>query len=177
MTTGYVYKLCCTDITVTEIYVGSTKSLRNRKSDHKSRCNIETNKYFNLPVYQYIRTHGGWDNWTMVMIDTMTYNEKIELKKRERKWIEDLHATLNVTIPTRTFDEWYDVNKERISEYGKQYYLQNVDRVKHRHKEYDASHVDQIKQRKRLYAMEHKDQMSEHNRQYRELRNYYTKKR
>ena len=30
-----IYKLCCTDPTVTEVYVGSTTNFRKRKNQHK----------------------------------------------------------------------------------------------------------------------------------------------
>ena len=54
---GFVYKLVCKDVTATEVYVGSSVSLRNRRATHKSCCHNE--KAYNLPVYQYIRDNVG----------------------------------------------------------------------------------------------------------------------
>ena len=46
-----IYKLCCNDLSVTDIYVGSTTNFKMRKHDHKSRYNNELGKSYNLVVY------------------------------------------------------------------------------------------------------------------------------
>ncbi len=38
---GLVYKLCCNDTNIKDIYVGSTTNFIRRKSDHKSACDNE----------------------------------------------------------------------------------------------------------------------------------------
>ena len=115
MKTGHVYKLCCSDVNVTDIYVGSTKSLRNRKQSHKCACTDPGNKRYNCPVYEFIRANGGWMNWSVVVIETIEYGEKHELLTRERHWIETLGATLNVRLPMRTASQYYQDNKESIA--------------------------------------------------------------
>ena len=33
-----IYKLCCKDTTINQIYVGHTTNINNRKHNHKSNC-------------------------------------------------------------------------------------------------------------------------------------------
>lgn len=100
-----IYKICCNDISITDCYVGSTTNFIKRKSSHKSRCKNERNKQYNLNVYQFIRSHGDWQNWDMIVIEEFPCDSKNQLHTRERFHIEDLHATLNKVIPTRTMKE------------------------------------------------------------------------
>ena len=90
---GFVYKLCCIDPEIKEIYVGSTKNLRVRKGQHKSTCHNENAKEYNLNVYQFIRANGGWESWNMVEIERYNAIDKRNLLTRERYWLENLKAT------------------------------------------------------------------------------------
>ena len=58
---GLIYKLCCKDANITDIYVGSTTNFKQRKKEHKADCHNENNKNYNRPVYKFIRENGG--NW------------------------------------------------------------------------------------------------------------------
>lgn len=151
MTLGYVYRLVCSDVDVKEIYVGSTDSLRNRKATHKCACTNPDHDDYNFLVYRYIREHGGWDNWIMVVIETFEYNEKYELKTRERYWIETLHATLNCQIPTRTKAEYYQDNADAISEQSKLAYAANPEPKKASAKQYALTHQEEVKAHKKQY--------------------------
>ena len=53
--TYYIYKIACNDTTVTEFYIGSTTNVRVRKNKHKSDCNNENGKHYNLKIYQTIK--------------------------------------------------------------------------------------------------------------------------
>ena len=57
---GIVYKLCCKDVNITDIYIGSTTNFTRRKWGHKTACNNEKDKSYNFKVYQFIRNHGGF---------------------------------------------------------------------------------------------------------------------
>ena len=85
--TGLIYKLVCNDIDVKECYVGSTINLTRRKCHHKHRCNNTDNNSYNLYVYQFIRDNGGFDNWSMIQIESFNFNTRSELHSRERYWI------------------------------------------------------------------------------------------
>jgi len=136
-----IYKLCCNDTAITQIYVGSTTNWTRRKQKHKETCNRETHKYYNCKNYQFIRANGGWDNWSMIQIEAYPCQNKREAEARERYWYELLGAELNIYCPFTTEQEkkehqnqydlahkeekkqYYKENKEQIKEYKKQYYL------------------------------------------------------
>ena len=134
--TGHIYKLCCTDPNVKEVYIGSTSNPRVRKCTHKNACNSPSSHNYNYNVYQYIRAHGGWDNWQMVILEAnIRYDEKFELRARERHWLEILSASLNSNTPNRTMSEWHQDNREPLAIYKKQYRQDNIEAVKSRQKE------------------------------------------
>ena len=54
-----------------------------------------------MPLYIFIRAHGGWNNWSMIPIEEVAYETVYEALRRERELIETLGATLNFQIPTR----------------------------------------------------------------------------
>ena len=39
-----IYKIVCIDLNIKDLYIGSTTDSYNRKSNHKSKCNLENNK-------------------------------------------------------------------------------------------------------------------------------------
>ena len=128
---GVIYKLCCNDATITDIYIGSTTSFRARKYEHNCCCTTPSNKEYNYLRYRTIRANGGWYNWSMIEIEKYEATDKHDLKKRERYWIETLKPSLNKQIPTRTRKEWAQTDKVkesrknqkkqyRLTEHGKQ---------------------------------------------------------
>lgn len=117
--TGFIYKLVSSDVEIKECYVGSTKNLKVRKWAHKKDCTNENLKGYNYYVYQFIRQNGGWENWDMVLLETVSYNTKYELHSRERYWIEELQAKLNKIIPTRTIEEYQQLPEYK--QYKKEY--------------------------------------------------------
>tara|TARA_R110002072_G_scaffold33083_1_gene100368 strand:+ start:985 stop:1569 length:585 start_codon:yes stop_codon:yes gene_type:complete len=115
---GLIYKICCKDPNIKDIYVGSTTNFKARKYENKSRCNNENGKHYNLKVYKFIRDNGGWDNWDMVVIKEFSCENKRQLEREQRKQLEELNATLNNNIPTRTHKQYREDNKEEIKEKG-----------------------------------------------------------
>ena len=101
-----IYKIVCNDLDVKDHYVGSTTDFIKRKSRHKTNCNNENNKYYNLKVYKTIREHGGWSNWSMVVIEKFPCEDGNEARTRERFWFEVLDAKLNVRFPKRSDKEY-----------------------------------------------------------------------
>jgi predicted GIY-YIG superfamily endonuclease len=111
-----IYKICCNDANITDIYIGHTTNFNNRKKDHKKDCNNDKMKNYN-----FIRENGGWNNWNMIIIENYQCNNIKEATIREGFWIKELKATLNVRIAGRTDKEWYLDNKENRAEYMKEY--------------------------------------------------------
>ena len=130
-----IYKLCCKDTDITDIYIGSTTSFRHRKSEHKSNCNNEKNYKYNRDVYKFIRENGGFNNWDMILIEYYKCDTKLELEKREREVIENLKPSLNNRLPRRTSKEYYQNNREHLKEKQKQYNQDNREQIKEKVKE------------------------------------------
>ena len=106
----YFYKVVCNDIGIKDCYVGHTTDYTSRKCSHKARCINPLNLKRHYKRYEFIRTHGGWENWSMVLIDQCKCDNALEACKKERSFIEGLKATLNQIIPTRTATERNQIN-------------------------------------------------------------------
>jgi len=118
-TKAVVYKIVCRDVSIIEKYVGSTTNLRKRRWNHKHSCNNPKSKEYNYYVYQFIRDHGGFDNWQVVLVENVVdCSDSPTLHARERCWVETLQAELNKQVPTRTHKEYRDDNREKIKEYN-----------------------------------------------------------
>ena len=94
-----IYKLCCKDTSITDIYIGSTTNFRNRKHQHKSRCTNINSIEYTQSKYMFIRDTGGWDNWDMILIEYVNCNTILELHKKEREFIELLKPIMNSNNP------------------------------------------------------------------------------
>src|SRR5690349_2254957 len=125
-----ISKLVCKDVDIKERYVGSTTNFRQRKNNHKTKCNNENAKQHNYFVYKVIRDQGGWDNWDMVLVENYPCQNILELEARERHWVEELKATLNKRQPGRTPKEWYEANKDKKQSYLKSYRETNKEAIK-----------------------------------------------
>jgi hypothetical protein len=133
-----MYKIVCSDINVTEIYVGHTTDFIRRKQQHKTCCNNENSIKYNYKVYDFIRENGGFENWSMIEIEKFSCLDTYEATARERYWVEFLKPTLNSYIPSKT-------TTEKI-EYKKEYAQANSTKIKERQKNYRANNVAKLKE-------------------------------
>lgn len=131
-----IYKIECLDKAITDIYVGSTTDINARFRLHKSDCHNVLSKRYNYNVYKCIRDNGGWENWRIVILELYECNNKMDLHIRERYFKNKLNASLNMNEPYLTSDEvkhkhiqcvkvYNEMNKDKIREYLKNYYLNN----------------------------------------------------
>jgi len=125
-----IYKICCKDLNIKDLYVGHTTNFTKRKYGHKHRCNNENDKFYNFNVYRFIRNNGGWENWEMIEIEKYSCQDENEAKARERYWIETTNSTLNSYIPLRTDKEWRDTHKQEKKELDAKYRLKNKEILK-----------------------------------------------
>ncbi len=113
------YRLVCRDVTVTECYVGHTTNKVDRRRSHKASCTNEKGRDYNFFVYRFIRDHGGFDNWMLIVHEKLAMKDDVEARLRERYWAEHYKATLNTQVPGRThkeFDAKYHVDhREEIN--------------------------------------------------------------
>ena len=80
-------------------------------------------------MYEIIRGIGGFDNWSMVLIEKFACSDSNEAHKRERFWVEALQATLNTQIPSRTLPQRREDNKESIKIWANSNYLKHRERM------------------------------------------------
>lgn len=146
-----IYKLCCNDITITDIYVGHTTNWTKRKGSHKTRCNNPNNKCYNYYVYQFIREHGCWDNWSMVEIEKINCIDSNDARKHERRYLELLGATLNVVLPTQTKKEYVENNKEHIKKLQQDWYIKNKEITISRASKRYTQNIEYIKEYNKTY--------------------------
>lgn len=170
-----VYKLCCKDLNVKEIYVGSTTNFTRRKARHKENCTREKSGNFHIKVYKFIRENGGWDNWDMVEVKKVKCRDKKHLHKKERKYYEKLGATLNTIVPGRSQKEYIEANKDIIKHRHKKYRDNNKEKIAIRNKKYREKNIDVIKEKDKVkskkYYQKNKKIIAE------KLKAYYQKRK
>lgn len=174
-TNTIIYKLCCKNPTVTDIYIGHTTNFTQRKNSHKTSCCNENSKNYNQNVYQFIRQNGGWDNWSMVQIELKNCKNKREAELLEHTFIQELKATLNVNNPYGMYKEnpqqykedWYEEKKEEILEKSKEYYEENKEQKLEYQKQYAEEHKEEIAEKQKEYREKNKEKLSEQKKEYR----------
>lgn len=132
-----IYKIICKDVTITDCYVGHSTNLVKRRYSHKNSCTNPNAVGYKIYVYQFIRANGGWENWSVIEIETCQCFNKQEACKIERKWIETLHATLNKQVPLPTQEDkeqysrdYFQKNIIKLDQYHKQWMLDNKEHMK-----------------------------------------------
>ncbi len=78
-----------------------------RKSAHKHNSGNERAKDHQLPLYQHIKHHSGWNNFDMILIETRSCLNRLEACKIEREHVEQRRAMLHCKRPV--------VSKQRIA--------------------------------------------------------------
>ncbi len=142
-----LYKIRHKTEEIKDCYAGSTTNrFEVRQSQHKCDVSSPHSKHYKLHVYDFIRTHGGWDEWIMELIEVYPCQNKKELLMREGHWVKTLGATLNSHMPGRTPEEYYRDNKERISA---------------RHKAWNDENKEHVAAQKLVYREATKDRRAE----------------
>ena len=171
-----IYKLCCNDPTITEIYIGHTTNFTQRKHSHKTSCCNENDNKYKQYVYEFIRNNGGWDNWNMVQIETVNCKNKRDAETVEHYWIEQLHAVLNSNKPYAMCKEepqlykhcWYEEKKDYILQKAKEHYQHNKESKIEYQKQYSQENKEKIAANKKDYREKNKEKLAEQKKIYRE---------
>jgi len=137
-----VYKIVCDDLEVKYTYVGSTMNFTRRKCQHKKNSNNKE-KYGHQKVYNVINEHGGWNNWSMIKIESYICETTLYARIRERYWYEELNANMNMVRPMCTTEE----AKVYASEWSKEYYNNNKITIIEKNKQYSQLNKEKISAR------------------------------
>jgi hypothetical protein len=154
-----IYKISCRDIKITECYVGSTEDFSQRCSEHKSDCNNEHSKGYNLKVYKYIRANGGWDNFIIEAIIDCDLENRYDCELYYFKLFE---ATLNTNYPKRSKKQYKIDNKEYYQQYNKQYHIDNKEKISKQQKQYRIANKEHYQQYNKQYNIKNKEKIREH---------------
>ena len=156
---GKIYKLCCKDPTITEIYIGSTLNQYRRKHAHKNNSNNPNSRMYNYYVYQFIRENGGFENWDLVILEEYPTENKNELVWKEREYIELLKPALNcVKRPIITVEEKSEQNRELERKRREN----NPDKFRERSRRYRENNPEKISEKGRRYRENNKQKISEY---------------
>jgi NADH:ubiquinone oxidoreductase subunit len=144
-----IYKIVCKDLHITDLYVGGTTNFIQRKKQHKNRCYNKNSEKYYFKLYETIRENGGWENWTMVIIEECPCDDSYNARKLERYYYEQLNATLNAYKPLITEEE----KKQEAKEYNKtDKYKESQKKFRDEHreyyKEYEINNKEKIQSRK-----------------------------
>ena len=138
-----IYKLCCKDPIITDIYIGHTTHFIKRKRVHKSDCNNIKGIRYNVYVYRFIRNNGGIDNWDMVEINKLKCIDIRDAERVEREYFDLLKPSLNKNKPMLYDGEIKEYYKDNIDKI-KQYYEQHKEKMKNQASKYYYNNKEKI---------------------------------
>ena len=156
-----IYKICCNDLKIKELYIGSTTNFTRRKNSHKTACNNINDRHYNIKVYKFIRDNGGWSNWSMILIDNVSCESKLELLKIEREYVEKNNSILNCYIPSRTNKEYYQTNREQLLDYHMKYRQDNKEQIQKYKNEWNQKNKKHIQEYNNEWYQKNKKQILE----------------
>ena len=103
----------------------------------------------------FIRAHGGWDAFSTILLEETGCSSHLDALRRERELIEQLQATLNHAVPTRTRKEYHD-----------KYYSHNQEAIHEKRKTYREETKDKLAEYFDKYRKENRQVICEHSRQH-----------
>ena len=105
----FFYKITCREKDNKACYIGKTKNYAIRYSTHKSYS-----KHSNIKLYQYIREHGGFENFKIEIIHKCICDEKSSIFL-ELHFINDYRnkgfEMLNIQVPNTYPKQEYNIMK------------------------------------------------------------------
>jgi group I intron endonuclease len=146
-----------------EEYVGSScTSLAKRLHAHRKVAKKQGERR----VYKHLNEI-GFENVSIVLVEEYPCDNKMELERRERYWIEQLKPTLNTAVPTRTVKEWYAENADKVRESIAKYITKNANKVRERQAKYRAENAKKERDRQAIYRAENTEKVRERLAKYR----------
>lgn len=148
-----VYRIYSNLPHITECYIGSTRNLKLRISEHKHNAKILNNK---LSLYFRLHDFNNFKFETLAHIGTYNKNNLLLL---ERLYYNQYNPSLNSNVPNQTIEEWRDKNKELINKNITLYRCKNRELVNFRSNERYNNNKDLIKNNNLDYYYKNKDKI------------------
>lgn len=134
-------------------YGHTTQKLCQRKRGHKG----DMKRFPSYKLYTAIKDAGMTESDIhLVWVEDYPCERKEQAEARERYYIEQ-YATLNMVVPTRTWKERYEANKELISQKRKDYRVENREEFSRKQKEYYVNNLEKESERKAKFYAENKE--------------------
>ena len=141
-TNTIIYKIYCNNPENKDLYVGHTTNFVQRKHSHKQNCMNSKSPCYNLKLYQVIRSNGGWDNWTMEILNFFKCKNGYEARVKEQEYFTLLGATLNSIEPLSKLKD--DITTSKIRTEKKSFYCEKCD-VKYSNEKLFNAHINSNK--------------------------------
>jgi molybdopterin-guanine dinucleotide biosynthesis protein len=160
---GKIYKIVCNTTGLT--YYGSTcePTLARRLAGHRSKYEKKL-----CSSHQVLESN----NYDIVLVENFPSDNKMELHKRERYYIEN-NDCINKSLPTRTDKEYSFDNREKISANGVQWRLDNRDKVANYYSN-NIEHILNVHKEYRKNNLENREKISANGVQWRLDNRYYS---
>lgn len=155
-----IYKICCKDENIKDLYVGHTTNFKTRQYNHINCCKNEKTKGYNIKLYKFIRANGGFDNWNIEKLEDYKCGSKEEALKKELEYSQLLNATLNNNKQGRKIKQYYEENKEKF----KEYYKENKDVILGMYQLNKESYIEKVK----VWQEKNKDKLVGYAQKYRD---------
>jgi len=134
---GKIYKLWSNE--GDDIYIGSTiNTLTKRLNQHK-------NQFKKGHYLSSFSLYDKYENVQIELIENFPCKDKNELTAREGYHIRNTNC-VNKQIPCRSYQEYYNDNKEHILQYQKEYVKNNKEKIVAYRKKYTNNHQEEKKE-------------------------------
>ena len=145
-----IYKIYCNDPKIKDLYVGHTTNFVQRKHAHKQNCMNSKSPCYNIKLYQVIRSNGGWDNWSMEIVNFFKCKNSYEARVKEQEYFTLLCATLNSIEPlVQPKDD--KIMYPRIKTEKKSFYCEKCD-VKYSNEKLFNAHINTNKHKMDIFS-------------------------
>ena len=152
-----IYRIYSKQPHITECYIGKTRMLHKRKSEHKHHSKKE-----NSLVAKYI-SHHGFENFVFEpLVELEEYNTQL-LTALEAKFFQKYKPSLNYNHPSRSTKEYQSDNKERVSAMNTVYRLKNRDKYQENARQQYEKNKERLKKRCSEYYHKNKEKIKERN--------------
>ena len=154
-----IYKLVSSK--TEKYYIGSTiRELCRRKAEHKHAYKkyLENNNNIYISSFEILK----YDDCKIELIKLFKCENKTELEKEEGNLIKQYHDNiLNKYVAGRTYNEWYNDNKEKIQNYKKEWHNDNKERLNKKSKEYRNINKIHLAEVSKKYRETNKEKLNE----------------
>ena len=164
---GVIYKIVYNNIIH---YIGSSTNYKRRIQGHKNYCNDVNDKHYNTPLYVFMRnnnwTNSWCDTWTIEIVEYCPCKNVIELKTRERYFIDEYNPILNVNKPLQTPKEYQVVNKKKLQKQRALFHKNNSERLNANSNAYYQENKESMNETSRINYANNRDERKIQNAKY-----------